>query len=678
MKSQVTMGCLLLVMAGGLAPAQTKSPLILLQEALYVEETEGNLEKAIGLYEQVLEQAAETERLAARAAYQIGQCYLKKGDEAKAAEYFQKVVREYPDQKQVVSKAQMHLKKIAPFNPIDHRPFLVRFRAKDSAAIADQQQLLGAFNEQLPREVMTFRFEAAQEDGGLVGRICVSDGAGKDKIVEMLNAHPSLELIEARPVYTIVFEPKGAASMDGTALLELFHQNLPDGVSTYRYHSSQFKGRTRGLISTTTKAETDKLAAMVEAGNLLELVEIMGPSETNVLIAEALPIDTLELVGGTTTKETIKSALGEPEEEREKWLRYMKPYGIDFYVDESHVEMRLNPGFEGHFDNGISMDSTADDVFRVYGRPKRMEQTGTLMDKLEDRVLYRMGDAGKIGYEKENLLFWLDGDKMRQIVLYKGTVLGKNRNKDGKFVSVEKISSSAPQAQAEDLVTDGWALFQQQKMAEAEAKFKGAARLDAGNEGVWQGLGWAQFNQGKKVNAEASFKRCIKLNPKNAACLNGLGWIAHGQGQKEEAIRWWQKAVEAQPGATAALSGLAQTYLEKGEVDKAVHYYVDWMDLHNPQQPFEAMNRVIKEGEKVVEPLIGEMKTSNNWQIPKALGAIGDKRAVGPLIEKWQQVNFSPMKEVIDEALEQITGQQFETLEEWKSWWESAQGAGPS
>ena len=92
--------------------AEEKSPVILLQEGIYAEETEGNLEKAIGLYEQVLAEYKEVERLAARATYQLGMCHLKKGDQEKAADYFDEVVNYYPEQKTAVKKAQAQLDKM--------------------------------------------------------------------------------------------------------------------------------------------------------------------------------------------------------------------------------------------------------------------------------------------------------------------------------------------------------------------------------------------------------------------------------------------------------------------------------------------------------------------------------------------------------------------------------------
>ncbi|MHC4655351.1 MAG: HEAT repeat domain-containing protein [Planctomycetota bacterium] len=93
--------------------------------------------------------------------------------------------------------------------------------------------------------------------------------------------------------------------------------------------------------------------------------------------------------------------------------------------------------------------------------------------------------------------------------------------------------------------------------------------------------------------------------------------------------------------------------------------------LHRADTPrFVALNKIIEIGEPAVERLIAEMEKSNNWQVPKALGAIKDKRAVGPLIQKWQKCDWSPMKEVIAEALERITGKKLgQDKQKWDKWW---------
>ncbi|RKY10162.1 MAG: hypothetical protein DRP66_00370 [Planctomycetota bacterium] len=92
--------------------------------------------------------------------------------------------------------------------------------------------------------------------------------------------------------------------------------------------------------------------------------------------------------------------------------------------------------------------------------------------------------------------------------------------------------------------------------------------------------------------------------------------------------------------------------------------------LNDPDAPrFVALEKLVRIGKPAVEPLIAAMEKSNDWQIPKALGAIKDKRAIGPLIEKWEKADFSPMKEVIDEALVAIAGRKAHDIKGWAQWW---------
>jgi len=87
---------------------------------------------------------------------------------------------------------------------------------------------------------------------------------------------------------------------------------------------------------------------------------------------------------------------------------------------------------------------------------------------------------------------------------------------------------------------------------------------------------------------------------------------------------------------------------------------------------FAALNEVIQLGAAAVPPLINAMETSRDWHIPKALGAIGDKRAVGPLVRKLESAPWSPMREVVAEALGAITGQDFgNDAARWRAWWKS-------
>ncbi len=150
MKNTKTITILCLLASAFLAPfAAAESPTVLLKQGIYVEETEGDLDKAIEIYKQVLDQAAKVQRLASRATFQLGMCHLKKGEKEKAAEYFQQLISKYPTQKTLAKKAAAQLKEIKPetkesvFEQIDYQ--VTRFMGEkfgETAAEAGQQNLL--------------------------------------------------------------------------------------------------------------------------------------------------------------------------------------------------------------------------------------------------------------------------------------------------------------------------------------------------------------------------------------------------------------------------------------------------------------------------------------------------------------------------------------------------------
>ncbi len=139
--------------------------------------------------------------------------------------------------------------------------------------------------------------------------------------------------------------------------------------------------------------------------------------------------------------------------------------------------------------------------------------------------------------------------------------------------------SDADKMASEDIASEGWELWRERKLTEAERLFKKAVEKDPTNANAWNGLGWSQQNQGKPLSAKVSFERCLEIQPKHAAALNGLGWIAKGQGKTDEAIGHWEKAVAAAPSATAALNGLATTYMELKQYDRAIKYYEMWLGV---------------------------------------------------------------------------------------------------
>jgi len=115
----------LVLVIAAFASAETDTPVsVLLQEALYAEQIEGDLDGAIKIYEQVITKAEKYNELAAQASYRMGLCFLKKGEEEKAAAQFEAVVTKYPDQEKLAEKAREQLAELRPSGGkgYPHRP----------------------------------------------------------------------------------------------------------------------------------------------------------------------------------------------------------------------------------------------------------------------------------------------------------------------------------------------------------------------------------------------------------------------------------------------------------------------------------------------------------------------------------------------------------------------------
>ena len=91
------------------APGGSPAPSDLLQKAIYAEETVGNLDEAIKLYEQVVADGKAARSAAAQAQYRLGLCYEKQGKAEEAKKAFQTVVDDYAGETDVAAQAAKHL-----------------------------------------------------------------------------------------------------------------------------------------------------------------------------------------------------------------------------------------------------------------------------------------------------------------------------------------------------------------------------------------------------------------------------------------------------------------------------------------------------------------------------------------------------------------------------------------
>src|SRR5260221_582797 len=101
--------CLVMATLCAAASGQTPTASELLQKGIYLEETVGDLEGAMRTYKQVTQMAAESRASAAQAEYRMGVCLQKKGQQAEAINTFRSLIKDYPEQADVVAKAKESL-----------------------------------------------------------------------------------------------------------------------------------------------------------------------------------------------------------------------------------------------------------------------------------------------------------------------------------------------------------------------------------------------------------------------------------------------------------------------------------------------------------------------------------------------------------------------------------------
>ena len=95
----------------------TASPSELLEQGIYSEETKGDVDAALKLYQQVVKEAKAGQAVAAQAQYRLGVCYYKKKSYGDANAAFEKLLRDYPDQKDLIALANKYLAGAMPLLP---------------------------------------------------------------------------------------------------------------------------------------------------------------------------------------------------------------------------------------------------------------------------------------------------------------------------------------------------------------------------------------------------------------------------------------------------------------------------------------------------------------------------------------------------------------------------------
>lgn len=94
-------------------PASEESASVLLERGIFAEETSGDMDGAVKIYQQIIAQEKASRPFVAQAIYRMGACYAKKADRAKASEALSQVIKNFPDQVTTVAQAKVLLRRLA-------------------------------------------------------------------------------------------------------------------------------------------------------------------------------------------------------------------------------------------------------------------------------------------------------------------------------------------------------------------------------------------------------------------------------------------------------------------------------------------------------------------------------------------------------------------------------------
>ena len=132
---QTRFSFLVLLLTLGLAlaaqPSLGQNAAELLEKGIYNEETRGDLDAAIKLYQQALDEAQSNEAFAAQALLRLALCHQKLNRTSEATALLEKLIKEYPNQTGLVARAREFLPGelvLAPIPWSDREAMILHFR----------------------------------------------------------------------------------------------------------------------------------------------------------------------------------------------------------------------------------------------------------------------------------------------------------------------------------------------------------------------------------------------------------------------------------------------------------------------------------------------------------------------------------------------------------------------
>jgi len=574
------------------APASataTTSPAVMLEKGIYTEETVGDLDAAIKIYQQIVNDAKANRQYAARAQYRLGMCHLKKGDKAKATAELRELQAAYPQEKDIAARSEAQLRKLSPgsypepvyeafsFGPVIERTLNPGDRQHDRLLDLDTGKMFDIPDPEEVKPIHAGGNVAEMKDwAARRGIDLVADGTPLGfELAIFPQPNATWDELPVADGLKVILQSEGATPAvlaPGKELPSTFYFKTREGrlgvLQIIGYDEKKKPGEPIGIkIRYKLLEYSAALAAALAAGDAPRVIKTTPEALANDVEAS---LDKITVTFARPTKD-------------KSWFWSRTGGGETF------------PQGTG----GISYDAA--------------RTTYTMPVKLQPGKVYWVG----INSPSHKNFKPADGTPAeRYVILFatksadgKPTPLPADMLKRAKTINAAAATQQAEPSEqvkrdAESLSAEGWRLWNQRKLPEAEAKFQAAVAKDPANANAWNGLGWAQQNQGKPLNAKEAFAKAVAVDPKLAGALNGLGWVAKGQGKTGDAIEYWKKAVAAAPTATAALNGLATTYAELGQYDKAIEACQQWLKVEPENKDAKAALKKVQDAAEAAKSAV--------------------------------------------------------------------------
>ncbi|MBL7221178.1 MAG: DUF4019 domain-containing protein [Phycisphaerae bacterium] len=634
-----------------LQTAYAESPAMLLEKGVFAEETKGDIDAAIKIYKQIIDNAKANRKHVAQAHYRLGACLVKQKQYTKATPVLREFIARFPKETKLVARAQEQLR-----------------QARNRITGAELSKIV-------TQAVMTIS-TCAETDPRIKGALESLVGLNEPAVVKELTKHFDSEknTVRRSSVYILWKGDfvKITSAEAGLTKLCKHKEGMTRGMAALTLGGRKIHSSLQTLCDMALKDESPyaRRCAAYALG-------LMGNPDARPVLEKALK-DKNEFVSSNAEAAlTMLNAQARLPADVMGYIvgihmeAYKKSQAKGLYVN-SHI-YGVDGQFNLHFGGLMAVKNETAKVINdeitvtnfSYTDFEVMNETGALQKiRFVDRKTatggrytlvwtpdkpLKPGQVRMLGWKKKattKLTKATGGFQLTMknhfgspvlesffLVLPPGVTIAKQstdytslkrvgtldvyhwqRTVPAKTTNtVELVLKKGSAGSSAHLANRAWYLWNQRKLEESEKLFRQAVEEDPKNSNAWNGLGWALQNQGKAEAAQA-FTKCLALDPKNAGALNGLGWVAKLEGKEDQAIAWWQKAVKSNPQTTAALRGLTTTFMARGQYHQALICYAAWVQ---------------------VDPNNKKLKTEMDDALAKAKVALAECRKASAVAEKW-------------------------------------------